>query len=430
MDRTEFELNKEIYKSGIRGTYLIIPVLLKEGCAFNPDGLIEQELSNSELDDKSKLIEKRCKDGYVKKYLLSDKQNPFSLNLPNENVTLRDFQLFLFDNGIGFVTMLALCENKDIGNIYALVNTGYVGTDDENSDSYSLIYDKISGIISKNNLKIYLDKDSIDLLLNESYIFNFALTTKRFENLDTLKILSMNVHKQIEMESDFEDASEADINYTSGARDVKNKTYRWGSCISSLDISFVYACKDIPKDEEELISVVKDVTECDLFLTILAMIQKYTCMRLNEAIHESLYVSMRGEHKKATSKSVIQNLKRQALEFRAFGTLAPSQISRWNNVCETYRYLLEAQGVEEALEEIEQKIELINSDQQQKVEKRQNIVSAIIAIFGLSSIIASVMQVVEYIATGSSNMLISFAISSVIILLVLIYWLTSYFKEK
>ena len=418
MDRAEFESNKEIYKSGIRGTYLIIPVLLGEGCAFNPDGLMEQELSNSELDDKSKLIEKRCKDGYVKKYLLSDKQNPFSLNLPNENVTLRDFQLFLFDNGISYF----------FGDIYN--KNGYVGTDDENSDSYSLIYNKISDIISKNNLKIYLDKDSIDLLLNESYIFNFALTTKRFENLDTLKILSMNVHKQIEMESEFEDASEADINYTSGARDVKNKTYRWGSCISSLDISFVYACKDIPKDEEALISCVKDITACDLFLTILAMIQKYTCMRLNEAIHESLYVSMRGEHKKATSRSVIQNLKRQALEFRAFGTLAPSQISRWNNVCETYRYLLEAQGVDEALEEIEQKIELINSDQQQKVEKRQKIISAIIAIFGLSSIIASVMQVVEYIATGSSNMLISFAISSVIILLVLIYWLTSYFKEK
>ncbi len=424
----ELEQNRETYRKSIRGSFLIIPVLVKEGMTFDQAGLDELEIQKNELDDKSKLITKRCADGYVKKYLLST-QKPFELYLPKEDVTLTDFQLFLFDNGIGFITLLTVCENRDIRKIYNLVNNGYVGTDNKDSDSYTILYDKINSLISDNNLRIYLDRSDTDLLLNESYVFNFALTDKRFNNLETLYYLSENVHKQIELEREFEDVSETDINYTSGARDVNLETYRWGCCISSLDISFVYACQAIPGDRERLTKLIKDITECDLFLTILTMIQKYSCMRLNETIHESLYTPMTNRKKKIVSKSTVRSLKQQALEFRAFGTLAPSQISRWHNVCETYRFLLEAQGVDEALQEIEQKIELIKSAQEQRLEQKQNIISAVIAAFGLSSIIAAVMQVVDYLLTGSQAMIASFSITFVMVMVVTA-WMIAAMKDR
>ena len=43
------------------------------------------------------------------------------------------------------------------------------------------------------------------------------------------------------------------------------------------------------------------------------------------------------------------------MEFIAYGTLTPSQVSKWNNVCETYRALQKENGVNEALDEIKEK---------------------------------------------------------------------------
>lgn len=426
--KSEFELNKEIYAKSLRGSYLILPVLIKSGKKFCEIGLTEIPISQNALEDKSKLITKRCNSGYIKKYLFEEDRTPYELYLTVEDITLSDFQLFMFDNGIGFISLLTLCENKDVSKIYNLVNNGYAGTDDKKSDSYKRLYDSLTEIISPNNLKIYLEREDINLLLNESYVFNFALTTKRFHDLETLRLLSENVHKQIGLERDFEDESETDKQYTFGARDVNKETYRWGCCISSLDISFVYACS-IPEEREERMALVESVTECDLFLTILTMIQKYTCMKLNEDIHELLYAPITGTSKKHVRKSTIQKLKQQALEFRAFGTLAPSQISRWHNVCETYRCLLEAQGVDEALQEIEQKIDLIDSNQEQRIAEKQNMISAVIAIFGLISIVASILTIVDLVSTGSMEMVISFIASVSVIVAFGLYWFLSFLRR-
>lgn len=88
----------------------------------------------------------------------------------------------------------------------------------------------------------------------------------------------------------------------------------------------------------------------------------------------------------------IMQLKHEALLFRATGTLAPSQVSRWNNVCETYRKLLEVNGVNEALSEIEEKIDFIKNEQERQASEMQNYIATIIAVFGLISIVAAVLQ--------------------------------------
>lgn len=407
-ENSEFQLNKSIYSNGIRGCYLIIPVLCKVGKAFRPTGLKEVEVSKSELEDKSRLIAERCNSGYVKRYVLKEAYN---LYLKSEDINISDFQLFMFENGIGFVTVMTLCENTDISKISNLVNNGYAGTNDESSNSYAILYDSISQIVAPCNLEIYLEKSNINLLLNESYIFNFALIDERFKELETLRKLSLNVHKQISLEKEFEDKSESDINYTYGAKDINKESYRWGCCISTLDASYVYACK---VDKNKLLSIAKTATESDLFLIILTMIQKYTCMKLNEDIHNSL-------NKANIKNKDIQRIKKDALEFRAFGTLAPSQISRWHNVCDTYRCLLDVLGVNEALQEIEEKIDLINSDQEERIAKKQNFISIVIAAFGLISIVASVLTIVDFISTGDTKLIVSLVSSiSIIVVFILI----------
>lgn len=136
-------------------------------------------------------------------------------------------------------------------------------------------------------------------------------------------------------------------------------------------------------------------------------------MIFNEKIHQR-FTSESGQLKKEAS---LRNLKREALEFVSYGTLAPSQISRWNNVCETYRSLQKQNGVNEALEEISQKITLLNEEQDRIDGERESRVSMIITLFGLVSIIAAALQTLDYVSTGSSLMIAGFVVTSMAMML-------------
>ena len=72
------------------------------------------------------------------------------------------------------------------------------------------------------------------------------------------------MHKLIRLGEDYEDASETDITYAYGARDVENKTYRWGCSISSPSISFVYGPGDSNYDTEKKTGNLGAVSEIHL----------------------------------------------------------------------------------------------------------------------------------------------------------------------
>lgn len=427
---TEFEQNKPIYKDGWRGTYLIIPIKVMQGKQFEPSGLtcVSFDSNADELSDKSDLLIRRCNSNYLNRYVQAPVVSPFAFTTAN-GLMLSDLQIYLFENGIGFLTLFTFCNNANIKLIYQLVNNGYIG-DQEGSDTYAQLYDSISDVIGPSNLQIFVKNKA--LLLNESYTFNLALVKERFRDLITIDQLALNVHKQIDLASDFCDDSEKDIRYTYGARDVEMGTYRWGCCISTLDISFVYQNKRLSEAESEqtphkLHEEMLQTSASDLLLTILVLAQKYTCMQLNENIHSEIYENRSMPSR--ISQKVVRHLKRQVLEFRAFGTLAPSQVSRWNNVCETYRGLLEALGVYEALSEIEEKIDLLNAEQERRGADSQNRLSMLIAVFGLISIFAAVLTIVDLIQTGSVAMVLSLILSIIATGTVGLYWLFKSFRK-
>ena len=153
-------------------------------------------------------------------------------------------------------------------------------------------------------------------------------------------------------------------------------------------------------------------------LTMIVMYQKYTCMLLNEKIHERF---------QGISAQSIRELKKEALEFIAYGTLTPSQVSKWNNVCETYRALQKENGVNEALDEIKEKIELLNEEQDHIDSKRESRVSMIIAVFGFVSIIAAALQILDYLSSGRGVMIGGFfcVVSGILSISLVLY-----FKQK
>lgn len=427
---TEFEANKPIYKDGWRGTYLIIPIRVMPGKRFDPNGFtyVPFDSCADELSDKSDLLIRRCNSNYVNRYTQTSNVPPFVFTSAG-GLVLSDLQVYLFENGIGFLTLFTFCHNSKIRLIYQLVNNGYIG-DQEGGSTYQRLYESISDVIRPSHLEIFVKNETI--LLNESYVFNLALVRERFQDLETIEQLSLNVHKQIDLSNSFFDDSEKDIRYTYGARDVDKETYRWGCCISTLDVSYIYQSNmlsepHIEQTPNKIHDEMLQVSASDLLLAILVLIQKYTCMQLNENIHSEIY-----EQQGLTarlSKKVMQNLKHQVLEFRAFGTLAPSQVSRWNNVCETYRGLLEALGIYEALSEIEEKIDLLNAEQERRSADSVNRLSLLIAVFGLISIVAAVLTIVDLVMTGSGAIILSLVISVAAIGAVGLFWLVKSFRE-
>ena len=329
--------------------------------------------------------------------------------------SLTNLQLFVFHNGISFLSAYLGYKNKDIDDVYRIVNPGYIENKGINTKE---IQDALINSLEKNVLQyiqtVYnfqfswfiQDTESKKYLIKETYRLNVAAIPKRFKNHNIPKRIVYNGHRLVDVTRDFKDFSESDVYYTSGARDVDDEHYGWGCAITSQEISYAYGPgprKTKPVSAEELIERAED----DLMLTIFVMYQKYTCVLLNEEIHKRYA----GNEKRVFFEKNIRDIKKEVLEFIAYGTFAASQISRWNNVCETYEALQKQNGVNEAIIEINEKIELLNEAQEQIDNKRESRVATIIAVFVFVSIIAATLQVLDYLFTGRSEMIIGFICS-------------------
>lgn len=421
-----------------RGLYIILP--LRYQGSFQSITVDEKETELPELafdsSDFTELLSVKCRNGnFVKRVSVNSKLQE-TIEAWNgkaetsKKYQIDDLQFFIFNNGIAFITVYLSYKNKDVNQIYKFINPGYVQESNDKEKSVQDVLlesleEKVFGLVQK-KMKITLswfiqDKTSRKYIIKEAYRLNIASLPKRFENNEIPKRIAYNGHRLVDVTRDFEDVSEMDVEYATGAKDVEDEHYGWACAITSQEISYAYGPgqgKMEPRDKNGL----RERSEDDLLLTMIVMYQKYTCMIFNERIHQRFI----GESSRLKREESLRNLKREALEFISYGTLAPSQVSRWNNVCETYRSLQKQNGVNELLEEISQKITLLNEEQDRIDGERESRVSMIITVFGLVSIISATLQMLDYISTGRPLMIIGFLATSVIMIL---FFLTMIYKE-
>ena len=421
-----------------RGLYIILPLRYQGSFQSITVNKKDPELPELTFDtiDFTELLSVKCRNGnFVKRVSVNSKlqETVEAWNGKAETskkYQIDDLQFFIFNNGIAFITVYLSYKNKDVNQIYKFINPGYVqeSNDEEKSVQDVLLEsleEKVFGLVQK-KMKITLswfiqDEDSRKYIIKEAYRLNIASLPKRFEDNEIPKRIAYNGHRLVDVTRDFEDVSEMDVEYATGAKDVEDEHYGWACAITSQEISYAYGPKlgkMEPRDKNGLWVRSED----DLLLTMIVMYQKYTCMIFNERIHQRFI----GESSRLKREESLRNLKREALEFISYGTLAPSQISRWNNVCETYRSLQKQNGVNELLEEISQKITLLNEEQDRIDGERESRVSMIITVFGLVSIISATLQMLDYISTGRPLMIIGFLATSVVMIL---FFLIMIYKE-
>ena len=406
----EFNDNRQVYSDSIRGTYVIFP--LKYESSLNLTELTIDGTENADFSsyDMSDILARRCRkeNGFVRRYILNSCIDDVRFS-DGKILAVNESQLYVFNNKIAFFTVLVTYDNADADYIDKLINPGYV--QNYNRSFEENVIKAVSNISIggvSNIFRLYVD--DMKLAVKETYLFNVALVNRRFNELETIERITFNEHKLIDISRDFSDPSEKDVAYTYGAKDTNMCSYRWGACITSQSISYVYATDDMT------VANVAEQSRDDVFLTML----------VNEGIQNTLIDNKRQSLEYFRK---VKMLKKEALEFRASGTLAPSQVSRWNNVCETYRCLLAVNGIDEALEEIEQKVELIRDEQERKSSDMQNYVATVIAVFGLISIVASVLSIVDLVNSGSTDIVAALGVSCIGVVLFVFSWLILMLKK-
>lgn len=448
---SEFEQKKALFEDAKWGSYIILPLheksdgsskksrqetigelLKKQGNKSGENLFFEEKIDTSDLSD---ILAGRCeKEGdFVDLYGIQCELSKLYFEKENgkeeEYIEAKDIHLYHFsESGLAFLAILLVNQSLTVEHFYEFVNPGYMMDYDKVRQlRYVFLYDIqtkiVGGVLRDFNFEIYVKNPEANAL-KESYWLNAAFVKTRFKELITLERLTYNAHRLIPIGMDFEDSSEKDIGYISGGKDVKQKDYGWGCCVSSQSISYVYGEKPMIKPEVVNAPITAEGiwkrAECDLLLTVIALFQKYICIELNNRIYEKVKEDEQKEEN-------IHEIKSTVLKVRAYETYTPSQISRWNNVCETYRLLLEINGVNDYMNDIQDKVNLldeelerVSAEREKKSSDRESKIMNIIALFGALSIIASVLTIIDFIKGSPIDMGAASAIVTVVVVGVIV----------
>lgn len=143
----EFQENREIYRSALRGTYIIMTLKYSQKLDLK-ELKVEQSHEGPFLsDDWTDLLVQKCKieNGFVKRFILEQKvedicfkkketentETKYAETGKVERIPVEEVQLFIFDNGIALLSMLLVYENVQTPYIYDFINPGYVNDQKE-----------------------------------------------------------------------------------------------------------------------------------------------------------------------------------------------------------------------------------------------------------------------------------------------------------
>ena len=334
--------------------------------------------------------------GESQSFQVTDGKESFSFSL-------EDSFLYVFHTRVAF-----LCLSLSFARVEALetvCNPGWAHNPaafywmDKQGEKHSFSMEKwISDILSPIGLRKFFDGDTSFLL--DAYAYILAVVPQWFQDLETMRKYTFNLHKMMPLDASMEDTAEEDIRYVFAAKNLDRKAYRWGCCVASQTISYVVANERMDFETERQAQAVDGLP-----IVALSLYEKYTCLRFTELI----------THLK---KNEIKSLKNLMLNFQAFGTVTPANLSRWHNVKQIYSHLLEVNDTSTAIQDISSKLNILSSHLEEMERARSETVINIITLFSIVSILASVLSIVQILSDGDVMIWASTILTTLILALV------------
>ena len=315
--------------------------------------------------------------------------------------SLEESRLYVFNTRVAFFCLALTFSNME--TLAAICNPGWASSTaafsrlDEGGQSRELSLEGwLDGLLKPLGLEKFFDGPSSYLL--DAYVYTFTLAPEWFDTLEEMRSITFNLHKMVEPDAPMEDAAEEDIRYVFAARNRDKQAYRWGCCVASQTISYVVADPALDLAAQRAVQA-----EDGLPVVLLALYEKYTCLRFTQL--------MTGL-KKSKMKE-LRELKNLLLNFRSFGTVAPANLSRWHNVKQIFANLLAVNDVEAAVADVSAKLDTLAAHQQELEHARSETVINLITLFGIVSILASVLSIVQILADGSTLIWVSSILTTV-----------------
>ena len=307
--------------------------------------------------------------------------------------------LYHFHTSVAFLCLGVWVESMEALN--AICNPGFANNaavysyTDRSGKEHSFDLGRwLEDFLQPFGLKKFFEGPSSMLL--EYYCYTLALADQRFDSLEELRRKTFNLHQMVDVAAENVDDSEEDIRYVYAVKNQQAGNYRWGICVSSQTINYIVADPDLDFDAE------MDTQARDgLPLVALALYEKYTCLRFTELIAQV-----------GKESTKLRKLKDMMLKFRAFGTVNPANVSRWNNVRQIFAYLQEVCGINDAVEDISDKLNILTEQQREIEQNRSNAVMNLITVFGIISILASVLSIIQILCDGNSAIWIGTILTS------------------
>lgn len=434
---TEYEELREVFEQAKYGSYLLIPFKYKEN-EFRADWLeantkkdplttmdinesvkqtinaentptvisrykLEKEMLIKEITGKSEEIPLQ--------FYVGEKEKPDEY--ANGRFELKDSYIYVFHTQVAFLCLGI--QYTHMRTLDCICNLGYADRkaiffyrNDAGSICQFCLEKILIELCKKAGLEYFYQNESSIFL--ESYIYNLAVVKERFRDIETIRQATFNLHLMTDLKEAVEDDSEEDIYFVYAVKAQKLGSYRWGCCITSQTISYIVANQDMDIEAE-----MEDQAENGIPVVLLALYQKYTCLRFRELLAIV--------DKKKIKR--LKQLRKQMLEFQAYGTIAPANISRWHNIKQIYKYVIETNAIQEAIEDISITLSILAEHQKELESTRNNTIISLITIFGIVSILASVLTIVQILSGGGSVEWLSLIVFSfgmlIMIIVVLLY---------
>lgn len=332
---------------------------------------------------------------------VTDEEGTFAFDLADSWLYVFHTQVAFLCLGLTFPRMEALQTICNPG--YAESHARYHRTDGAGVRHEFSLEKRLAEFCGRFGLRKFFDGDTSALV--DSYAYTLAMRPDPFGDLEEIRRLTFGLHQMRPLDAALEDTSEADIRYVYAVKNQELGAYRWGCCVASQNTSYVVASAAMDFEAEFATQA-----EDGLPIVLLALYEKYTCLRFTELIARL----------EKTQMQQLTALKKLMLDFQAFGTVTPANLSRWHNVKQIYAYLLEVNDVTTAVQDISSKLSILSDHQQELEHSRSERVINIITVFGIVSILASVQSIIQILSDGDPLIWISTVITTIGLALVML----------
>ena len=159
-----------------RGMFIILPLRYEETAGFRHISVVGGEIPFVS-GDFIELMNRKCRaDGdFVRRFRLNVNLTPIRMKA---DISITDLQLFVFYNGVAFLTVYLSYRNQDVGSVYEFIYPGYLSeTEEVKTKQYTFLKELEEKILQQSSPRFHWfmagDGDG-SVVLKEAYRLNAA----------------------------------------------------------------------------------------------------------------------------------------------------------------------------------------------------------------------------------------------------------------